>query len=148
MPRDHRREAMEALDEMLQRARAARRQAYAPYSGFAVGACVRSAGGNLYAGCNVENAAYPEGLCAEAAAIAAMVGAGEREIAAIAIVGGPAGGAEVRCAPCGGCRQKLHEFVGPAAGADIDVYLDADGGPVKLSALLVQAFGPKDLGKR
>ena len=139
---------MADLDEILQRARAARRHAYAPYSSFTVGACVRSAGGNLYAGCNVENAAYPEGLCAEAAAIAAMIGAGEREIAAIAIVGGPAGRAESRCPPCGGCRQKLHEFVGPAADADIDVYLDPDGEPVKLSALLVQAFGPKDLGKR
>ncbi len=132
---------------MIERARAVRRRAYAPYSGFKVGACLRTAGGNLYAGCNVENAAYPEGLCAEAAAIAAMVAGGEQEIAAIAIVGGPEDGPEVRCAPCGGCRQKLYEFVGSTADADIDVHLDEAGEPVRLGALLAQAFGPKDLAK-
>ncbi len=138
---------MVGSDEMFERARAARQRAYAPYSRFNVGACLKTAGGALYAGCNVENAAYPEGLCAEAAAIAAMIAAGEREIAAIAIVGGLEDGAEVRCPPCGGCRQKLYEFVGRAADADIDVHLVGADPAVRLSALLAQPFGPTDLVK-
>ncbi len=136
---------MDSSGEMFERARAARRRAYAPYSRFQVGACLRTASGALYAGCNVENAAYPEGLCAEAAAIAAMVAAGEREIAAIAIVGGLEDGPEVRCPPCGGCRQKLYEFVGRAADSDIDVHLVGADRAIRLSALLAQAFGPKTL---
>ena len=138
---------MDTLGEMFEQARAARRRAYAPYSRFQVGACLRTAGGALYAGCNVENAAYPEGLCAEAAAIAVMVTAGAREIVAIAIVGGRNDGPEVCCPPCGGCRQKLHEFVGPAADADIDVHLVGADRAVRLSALLAHPFGPKDLVK-
>ena len=138
---------MASSGEMFERARAARGRAYAPYSRFKVGACIRTAGGNLYAGCNVENAAYPEGLCAEAAAIAAMVAAGERQVAAIAIVGGLEDGPEVRCPPCGGCRQKLYEFVEPAEDSDIDVHLVGTDRAVRLSALLTQAFGPKTLAK-
>ncbi len=139
---------MDTSGEMFERAQAARQRAYAPYSRFKIGACLRTAGGALYAGCNVENAAYPEGLCAEAAAIAAMVAAGEREVAAIAIVGGLQDGPEVRCPPCGGCRQKLYEFVGPAADAEIDIYLAGPGGPVRLSTLLTEPFGPKVLARQ
>ena len=138
---------MDSSGEMFELARAARRRAYAPYSRFQVGACLRTASGALYAGCNVENAAYPEGLCAEAAAIAAMVAAGEGEIAAIAIVGGLEDGPEVRCPPCGGCRQKLYEFIGPAEDSDIDVHLVGTDRAIRLSALLAQPFGPKDLTK-
>ena len=84
------------------------RNAYAPHSGFKVGAALRAATGAVYAGANVENAAYPQGQCAEASAIGAMVAAGEREIAAVAVV---AEQMDV-CPPCGGCRQRLAEFGG------------------------------------
>jgi cytidine deaminase len=83
-----------------------RENAHAPYSGFQVGAALRTAGGSVFVGCNVENAAYPEGTCAEAGAIAAMVAAGEREIAEVYVVAG----SDAPVAPCGGCRQKLAEF--------------------------------------
>ncbi len=87
-------------------ARAVRENAYAPYSGYKVGAAVRTASGRVFVGCNVENAAYPEGTCAEAGAIAAMVAAGEAEIAEVFVI------ADARrpVPPCGGCRQKLAEF--------------------------------------
>jgi cytidine deaminase len=83
-----------------------REKAYAPYSKFQVGAAIRSVEGNLHLGCNVENVAYPEGTCAEAGAIAAMIAAGDTRIAEIAVIaGGP-----LPVPPCGGCRQKLAEF--------------------------------------
>ncbi len=129
---------------MMRKAEAVREHAYAPYSRFKVGACIRTASGNLYSGCNVENAAYPEGICAEASAIAAMIAAGEQEIAAIAICGGPADEAAKRCLPCGGCRQKLSEFAPP--GGDLTIFpAPGDKQGVTLSALLPEAFGPDDL---
>ena len=82
--------AQSALAQLLKAALAARKNAYAPYSKFLVGACVKSGSGKLYTGCNCENASYPVGQCAEAGAIAAMVAAGEREIAEILVLGGPA----------------------------------------------------------
>ncbi|MGE4610411.1 MAG: cytidine deaminase [Paracoccaceae bacterium] len=92
--------------DLLTTAIAVREKAYAPYSKFHVGAAIRSASGKIYAGCNVENVAYPEGTCAEAGAIAAMIADGETEIAEILVVaGGP-----VKVSPCGGCRQKISEF--------------------------------------
>lgn len=95
--------------DLFRAALAARDNGYAPYSNFQVGAAIRAASGNIYAGCNVENVAYPEGTCAEAGAIAAMVAAGEIEITEILIVaGGP-----YRITPCGGCRQKIAEFAKP-----------------------------------
>ena len=96
----------EPLDELLSAARAVRENAYAPYSRFKVGAAVRGASGRIYPGCNVENVAYPEGTCAEAGAIAAMVASGDTEIAEVAVVGD----APAPVTPCGGCRQKLAEF--------------------------------------
>ncbi len=87
-------------------ARAVRENAHAPYSNFKVGAAVRSTSGAVYLGCNVENVAYPEGTCAEAGAIAAMVAAGESEIAAVAVIAD----SPAPVSPCGGCRQKLAEF--------------------------------------
>jgi homotetrameric cytidine deaminase len=91
---------------LLSAAAAAMRNAYAPYSQFKVGAAVRGASGGIYAGANVENAAYPQGQCAEASALGALVAAGETAITAVAVV------AERRevCPPCGGCRQRLSEF--------------------------------------
>ena len=85
-----------------------RANAHAPYSGFRVGAALLDDRGDIHTGCNVENAAYPEGACAEANAIGAMVAAGGRRIVAIAAVGG-ADGIEA-CSPCGGCRQRISEF--------------------------------------
>lgn len=83
-----------------------RDNAHAPYSNFKVGAALRTVSGAVFAGCNVENVAYPEGTCAEAGAIAAMAAAGEREIAEVYVVAG----SPEPVPPCGGCRQKLAEF--------------------------------------
>jgi cytidine deaminase len=94
---------------LIDAARAVRDNAHAPYSQFKVGAAIRTASGRVYAGCNVENAAYPEGTCAEAGAVAAMVAAGEREIAEVAVIAD----APEPVPPCGGCRQRLAEFAGP-----------------------------------
>lgn len=91
---------------LMQFARFVRDNAHAPYSGFKVGAAVRAASGQIYVGCNVENAAYPEGTCAEAGAIAAMVAAGETELAEVAVIAD----SPDPITPCGGCRQKLAEF--------------------------------------
>ena len=86
------------MEDLLRAARTARANAYAPYSGFAVGAAIRGEGGGIYAGCNVETAAYPMCTCAEASAVSAMVAAGERRIAEVlVVVGGPQA-----AAPCGG----------------------------------------------
>ena len=93
-------------DPLIAAARAVRENAHAPYSHFKVGAALRTPGGAVYVGCNVENVAYPEGTCAEAGAIAAMVAAGETEIAAVAVIAD----SPDPVSPCGGCRQKIAEF--------------------------------------
>ena len=128
------------LAEMLELARAAMAKAYAPYSNFAVGAVLRGAGGKLYAGCNVENAAYPQGCCAEASAIAAMVMDGEHAIVEVVVMGGGA----ALVSPCGGCRQRLSEF----AGAAVPVHICGPEGlrrTVTMGELLPLAFGPRNL---
>ena len=107
-------------DDLKNAATAVRLNAYVPYSNFRVGAALRGASGSIYAGCNVENVAYPEGTCAEAGAIAAMVAAGETEIVeAYVIAGSP-----MPVSPCGGCRQKLAEF----ARGDVRVTMATTGG--------------------
>jgi cytidine deaminase len=129
------------ITDMLVAANAARVNAYAPYSNFAVGACLRGRSGRLYAGCNVENAAYPQGQCAEATAIGVMVAAGETAIAEILVV---ADGPEP-ITPCGGCRQRLREFAGP----DVPVYLCSPDGlrrTVTLGELLPLSFGSAHIG--
>ncbi len=106
---------------LLQAATAVRENAYAPYSRFKVGAALRTASGAVYSGCNVENVAYPEGTCAEAGAIAAMVAAGETRIAEVLVIAD----SPAPVPPCGGCRQKIAEF----AGQDVRVTLcTTDGG--------------------
>lgn len=95
-------------DDLYEKARAVRRNAHAPYSGFRVGAAIRSVSG-VYVGCNVENAAFPEGICAEGGAITSMVAAGDKAILEVLIYAE----ADTPTAPCGGCRQKLSEFAGP-----------------------------------
>lgn len=125
---------------LFEAARAVRGNAHAPYSDFAVGAAVRGASGKIYTGCNVENAAYPEGLCAEAAAIAAMVAAGEKQIAAVCVVGE----GHNLVTPCGGCRQKIREFAGP----QVPVLVGNESGIVQvfdLVSLLPVSFGPQNV---
>ncbi len=119
----------------------ARSHAYAPYSRFLVGAAVKDEHGQVHAGCNVENAAYPEGTCAEAGAIAAMIMGGGKRITEAAVVG--AGDALVT--PCGGCRQKLREF----GGNDLVIHVCDERGLIKrsftLGELLPSSFGPDNL---
>lgn len=116
--------------------------AHAPYSGFKVGAALRSACGQDFGGCNVENAAYPEGICAEAAAIAAMVGAGIRRIDRILIVVD----ADTVVPPCGGCRQKIAEFAGPDCMIEMQT-LQGARAQARLGAMLPGAFGARHLGQ-
>ncbi len=103
---------MERTD-LIQAACAAREQAYCPYSGFAVGAALLAADGSIYTGCNVENASYSLGCCAERTSIFKAVSDGKREFAAIAICGAPKGKApDAPCIPCGACLQVMAEFCG------------------------------------
>jgi len=128
-------------EDMLAMAREVMGRAYAPYSHFRVGAVLRGANGKLYAGCNVENAAYPQGLCAEVAAIAVMVADGERRIVEVAVMGA----GETLITPCGGCRQHLREF---AAATSVPVHLCDPTGvrrTVTIGELLPLAFGPDSL---
>lgn len=128
---------MSGIAALIEAAAKARANAHAPYSHFRVGAAIRAEDGSIHAGANVENAAYPEGLCAEAAAIGAMVTAGARRIREIAILAdGP-----TLCAPCGGCRQRIREFAGP----ETLVHLCSPTGlqkTVTIGELLPLAFGP------
>lgn len=128
------------FDDLLEAARAARGYAYAPYSKFNVGAALLDEQGRIHAGCNIENAAYPQGLCAEAVALGHLVLAGGQRITAVAVVGEGSG----LVTPCGGCRQKLREF----GGADVPV-LVADmtslRGRFTLGELLPASFGPEHL---
>ena len=126
------------VERLLAAARAARAHAHAPYSRFLVGAAVLDDEGRVHAGCNVENAAYPLGICAETAAITAMVAQGGRRARALLVV---AEGREL-VPPCGGCRQRLREFADP----DTPV-LVAQGDRVRaqftLAELLPHGFGPE-----
>lgn len=128
------------LDDMIVLARATKQKAYAPYSNFNVGACLRAEDGSLHAGANVENAAYPQGQCAEASAIGAMIAAGARKIVEVVVIGDGDG----LCTPCGGCRQRLNEFATP----DTPVHICGPEGLRKtftLGELLPGAFGPNNL---
>ena len=123
--------------ELFQAARRVREQAHAPYSGYRVGAAIVDADGRVHTGCNVENAAFPVGICAETNAIGSMVAAGGRRIARIAVVGGCE--AEGVCAPCGGCRQSILEFADDATEVLLQ---DGDGAIARFSIaeLLPHAF--------
>ncbi len=128
------------LAALFEAAKAAQALAYVPYSAFKVGAAIRGVSGTVYAGCNIENAAYPVGNCAEASAIAAMIMGGETRIAEALVIGD----GKQLCTPCGGCRQRLREF---GAGA-IRVHI-ADQNGVRasftLDELLPVSFGPDNL---
>jgi len=128
------------MDELVAAARAARDRAYAPYSGFAVGAALLDELGRIHAGCNVENAAYPQSQCAEASALGSLIVAGGRQIVAAVVVGV----APEPLTPCGGCRQRLREFATgatPVWSAD----LHQVRGRFTLGQLLPESFGPNQL---
>jgi homotetrameric cytidine deaminase len=127
--------------ELLRLAREAAGRAYAPYSNFPVGAAVRTDDGRRYAGANVENAAYPQGQCAEASAIGAMVAGGGGRVVEV-VVAAPS---EEECAPCGGCRQRLREFAGPDAPIHL-ADLERVRRTTSLAELLPLSFGPESLG--
>jgi len=132
--------ALAALGGLFEAAKVAQRQAYAPYSRFKVGAAIRTSSRAIFAGCNVENAAYPQGACAEAGAISAMVLAGERRIAEILVIGD----GEALVTPCGGCRQRIREFAGP----DTPIHIAGPEGvraTFTLDQLLPHSFGPEHL---
>jgi homotetrameric cytidine deaminase len=133
--------AADADPELLAMARAAVANAYAPYSGFPVGAAVRTADGRRYAGANVENAAYPQGQCAEASALGAMVAGGGGPVVEV-VVAAPS---PELVSPCGGCRQRLREFAAPGTLIHL-----ADMERVKhtttMAKLLPLSFGPETLG--
>lgn len=131
---------MAAIEDLFAAARAAQANAYAPYSRFRVGAAVLTPSGRVFSGCNVENAAYPQGSCAEAGAISAMALAGERTIAAVMVVGD----GEALVTPCGGCRQRIREFAAPGAA----IHVAGPRGPRRaftLAELLPESFGPDHL---
>ena len=115
-------------------------KAYAPYSRFPVAAVARGVSGTHYSGVNVENAAYPQGACAEVGAISAMIMAGGRKIDAIAV----AGNGDILCTPCGGCRQRIREF---AEASTPIVIADVTGERKRftLAELLPHSFGPDNL---
>lgn len=128
--------------DLVEAAIAAMAKAYAPYSNFPVGAAVRGASGKVYSGCNVENAAYPQGCCAEASAISALVMGGERRLVEAAV----AGAGDPLVTPCGGCRQRLREFASDA----VKIHLCGPEGlrrTLTLEELLPHSFGPEHLGK-
>ncbi len=128
------------VNELLAAATAARAQAYVPYSQFAVGAALLDDAGRIHAGCNVENAAYPQSQCAEATAIGQMALAGGRRLQAVLVLGD----APQPVTPCGGCRQRLREF----GSADTVVYVANPQGVQQrytLGELLPASFGPEHL---
>lgn len=129
-----------ALKELFDAAKAAQARAYAPYSRFRVGAAIRGASGRIHAGCNVENAAYPVGTCAEAGALTAMILAGDRTLSDIVVLGE----GEVLCTPCGACRQRLREF----GGDTLAIHVAGPEGIRRrftLAELLPHSFGPDNL---
>lgn len=128
---------------LAETARSVRENAYAPYSGFKVGAALLAADGTVFGGCNVENVAYPEGTCAEAGAIAAMVAAGQTRFQAAYVVAD----SPVPVTPCGGCRQKLAEF---AAAQDVPVTMATLAGAettLTIAQLLPGAFDAAQMEK-
>ena len=129
------------MRDLIEAAQAARKKAHAPYSKFYVGAAMRDEHGRIHAGCNIENAAYPQGWCAECSAIAHLIGAGSKQIAEIAVLGN----GDNLCTPCGGCRQKIREF----AKGNVHIHCCSENGKLlksfTLDELLPASFGPENL---
>ena len=135
--------ARSSIGKLTAAAKAARAHAHAPYSKFKVGAAILADDGKIYSGCNVENAAYPNGVCAETSAISAMVLGGGKRIREIAVIG--SGGNLVT--PCGGCRQRIAEF----ATADTPVHICGPQGPrahFTIGELLPESFGMLNLKQK
>jgi cytidine deaminase len=131
---------MNSLETMIEKARTVAKRAYAPYSHYPVGVCLRTDNNQLFTGCNVENASYSLTLCGEASAIANMVSYGERCIVEAVVYGT---GKEL-CAPCGACRQRLNEF----ASAQTLIHICGPEGIRKtmtMAELLPESFGPANL---
>ena len=133
---------MTSIDWALLRVEAgrARGRAYAPYSGFAVGAAGIAEDGRLLTGCNVENASIGVTLCAECGVVSDLVVGGGGALVAVSCMGGPVGGAGAAVLPCGRCRQLLAEHGAP------DLLVDGAEGPVPLASLLPHAFTARDMG--
>ena len=134
------------MEALIRAALDARNNAYAPYSHFLVGAAIMGKDGRIFTGCNMENAAYPAGICAERAALSHAISEGARLFTAIAIVGGPEGTPEdqlERCAPCGICRQCLSEFC--AADMPVLFYHKGEGITVPFGDLLPMGFSKEAL---
>jgi cytidine deaminase len=128
------------LTSLFEAALVAQKAAYAPYSGYRVGAALRTTSGRIFVGCNVENASFPVGICAEAGAISAMIAAGEGSIAEMLILGD----GEALTTPCGACRQRIREFAAP----ETPIHIAGRNGPrasFTQSALLPHSFGPDNL---
>ena len=131
--------------ELVRQAFLAQQQAYAPYSEFLVGAALPTEDGKIYQGCNIENAAYSPGNCAERTAFFKAVSEGRRDFTAIAIVGNKRGEAGDYCPPCGVCRQVMREFCAPD---DFKIYLaksPEDYREFTLEQILPMGFGPENL---
>ncbi len=134
-------------NELMQLAIESREYSYSPYSDYRVGAALLSKGGRVFTGCNVENAAFSPGICAERTAFAKAVSEGEKRFAAIAIVGGKADGLLEMAPPCGMCRQVMMEFCDPK---EFEIVLGADLEKLevyRLEELLPLGFGPGNLAK-
>lgn len=128
------------IKELFDAARAIQRNAYAPYSNYRVGAAIRAASGRIYAGCNVENAAYPQSSCAEASAISLMIAGGDTVIAEVLVIAD----GERLASCCGGCRQRIREF------APLDTLVHTCGPEgvrltLTVEQLLPYSFGPENL---
>ena len=130
------------MRDLITAAMEARVKAHAPYSKFYVGAAMRDEQGRIHGGCNIENAAYPQGWCAETSAIAALVMAGGKRIVEVVVIGNGHG----LCTPCGGCRQKIREF----AKGNVKIHMCGEDGnlmqTMTLDELLPASFGPENLG--
>ena len=131
------------MRDLIEAAMAARRKAHAPYSKFFVGAAVRDEQGRIFGGCNIENASYPQGWCAEPSAISALIMAGGTRITEVAVLGN----GETLSTPCGGCRQKIREF----AAGEVKIHCCTESGALirsfTLEELLPASFGPENLAK-
>jgi cytidine deaminase len=129
------------MRDLVEAAKAARLRAHAPYSKFLVGAAMRDEQGRVFSGCNIENASYPQGWCAEPSAISALVMSGGKAITEVVVMGNGA----ALCTPCGGCRQKIREF----ARSDVKIHCCSEDGELirsfTLDELLPFSFGPENL---
>lgn len=132
---------MKNFDEMFSLAKEALKYSYSPYSNFPVSCVIRSKSGQIFSGVNMENASYPEGICAEGSAVCSMISAGEREIAEVVIC---AQGATL-CFPCGGCRQKLAEFSAQDTIVHICHAKTNEVHSTTMSELLPYSFSKRDM---